>query len=66
MTQGNGDQDMRLISLREAGSYLGVSYWSVRSLIDRGDLPTVRLGRRLLIDKKDLDALVENHKERLS
>ncbi len=66
MTQGNGGQNVRLISLREAGSYLGISYWSVRSLVDRGDLPAVRFGRRLLIDKKDLDDLIENHKEKLA
>lgn len=66
MTQGNGGQNVRLMSLQDAGSYLGISYWSVRSLIDRGDLPAVRFGRRLLIDKKDLDDLIENHKEKLA
>ena len=65
MTRGNGGQNVRLVSLRDAGSYLGISYWSIRSLVDRGDLPAVRFGRRLLIDKKDLDDLIENHKEKL-
>jgi excisionase family DNA binding protein len=65
MIQENSNQNVRLMSLRQASSYLGISYWSVRSLIDRGDLPAVRFGRRLLIDKKDLDSLVEARKEKL-
>lgn len=51
----------RLLTLREAAAYLGVSYWTVRSWIESGRLPHVRLpGRRLLrIDRADLDRLVE-------
>ena len=60
------ESQVRLLNLNEAAHYLSVSYWSVRTLINRGDLPAVRFGRRLLIDKKDLDDLIENHKEKLA
>lgn len=51
----------RLLSLREAAAYLGVSYWTVRSWAESGKLPHVRLpGRRLLrVDRADLDRLIE-------
>lgn len=53
----------RLYSLREASSYLGVSYWSVRDLIHAGDLHYVKIGRRVLIDLRDLERFVESQKE---
>lgn len=52
----------RGLSLEEAGAYLGISKWSIRALINRGDLPAVRIGRRILIDRYDLDNLIETNK----
>jgi excisionase family DNA binding protein len=60
------NQDNRLKSQLNAGSYLGISFWSVRTLIIRGELPIVRMGRRILIDVHDLDAWIDKNKERLS
>jgi excisionase family DNA binding protein len=54
----------RLYTLKQAGIYIGLSHWRVRSLIYSGQLAYVRLGRRILIDLKDLDALIESKKER--
>jgi hypothetical protein len=56
--------ERRLWGLQEAAAYLGVSPWSVRELVWRGDLLTVRLPRvrRLLFDVRDLAALVERSK----
>lgn len=53
----------RLFSLKQAAAYLNVSYWTVRDLVFQGDLPSVRLGRRVLIDRHDLEALIEKSKE---
>lgn len=59
---------VRLLSLDETAAYLGVSYWTVRDLVQAGRLPTVRLPhprsgrdsiRRILIDRKDVDQLIE-------
>jgi excisionase family DNA binding protein len=54
---------VRLYSLQDAASYLAISYWSVRTLIERGDIPVIRMGRRLLIDRLDLDSWILNNKE---
>ncbi len=45
----------RLLSQHEAATYLGVSYWTLRDLTYRGDLPYIRIKRRILIDRADLD-----------
>jgi excisionase family DNA binding protein len=52
----------RLLTIKEAGAYLALGPWRVRSLIYRGELPYVRLGRRILLDLKDLDFFVEAKK----
>lgn len=59
-----GDGHKRLFTLNEAGAYIGLSHWRVRSLIYSGQLVYVRLGRRILIDLKDLDALIDSKKQR--
>jgi excisionase family DNA binding protein len=59
----------RLLSVHEAAAYLGLSHWTVRDLLHAGTIRPVRLPvgdgkdvRRLLLDRHDLDALVENSK----
>ena len=54
----------RLLSLAAAARYLGTTVWAVRCLVWDGALPHVRLGRRHLVDVKDLDLLVEKLKTR--
>jgi excisionase family DNA binding protein len=61
----------RLLSLQEAARYLGVSSWTVRDLVANGTLPRVTLPggtargsglRRVLLDRRDLDRLIETNK----
>jgi excisionase family DNA binding protein len=57
----------------EAASYLGVSYWTCRDLVNYGTVPAVRLPnprardgrtvRRILVDRADLDRLIGTWKE---
>jgi excisionase family DNA binding protein len=54
----------RLLNLREAAFYLGVSVWTLRGMLHNGDLPYVRAGRRLLVDRQDLDRWIDAHKTR--
>jgi len=58
------DGHKRLLTLNEAGTYIGLSHWRVRSLVYSGQLAYVRLGRRILIDLRDLDALIDSKKHR--
>ena len=52
----------RLYSVAEAGDYLGRSVWSVRRLIWSGELPQVRVGRRVHLDIRDMDEFIERNK----
>ena len=53
----------RLLTVPQAAEYLNVSRWQVRTLEWSGELRSIRnLGKRLLFDRADLDALVEARK----
>ena len=47
--------EQRLFSIEEAAAYLGISPRSVRTFIAASRLPTIRLGRRVLLDREQLD-----------
>jgi len=63
----------RLLDLKTAATYLGLSYWTVRDLVLAGKLPSVRIPRprssdgrairRTLVDRRDLDEFIEKSKE---
>jgi excisionase family DNA binding protein len=56
----------RLVNIKEAARYLSCSVWALRQLEWAGELPSVRnLGKRILFDIRDLDALVTKKKERV-
>jgi Helix-turn-helix domain len=56
----------RLLSIKEAGEYLGRSVWGIRELQWKGILPYVRFDRRVYFDINDLDKVIESHKERFN
>ena len=52
----------RLLSQQEAARYLGISYWTVRDLVFRREIPFIKIGRRVLVDRLDLDAYLDRSK----
>ena len=48
----------RLFRVNEAATYLGLTAHGVRRLLWAGELPSVRVGRFIRIDRADLDAFV--------
>ena len=48
----------RLFSVREAADRLGVSFWTVYRLARRGELTSIRVGRRRLFAIQDLEKLI--------
>ena len=52
----------RLLSVKEAAAYLSVSVWTVRGLGWSGEIPEVKIGRRVLFDREDLDRFIERSK----
>jgi excisionase family DNA binding protein len=56
----------RLLDLKAAEVYSGISAWTLRDLIASGELPAVRPPRlrRVWIDRADLDRAIADWKER--
>ena len=56
----------RLLDLKAAELYSGISAWTLRDLIASGELPAVRPPRlrRVWIDRADLDRAIVEWKER--
>jgi hypothetical protein len=66
----------RLLDLRQAAQYVGVSYWTLRDWVLAGFVPAIALPglrpregerrkhslRRVLVDRADLDAFIESRK----
>lgn len=53
-------QEARLLwNVKEAGTALGLSPWTIRRYIVDGKIRTVRLGRRVLIEPSECRRLVE-------
>jgi len=59
----NGLPTPRLLDYKSAGVYVSLSYWSLRELVLNGEIPHLRFGKKILIDRQDLDAWIERHKE---
>ena len=57
----------RLLPLKRAADYLGLSPWAMRERIWAGDIPVVRFpgGRKIYLDVKDLDTFIEDNKARI-
>ena len=54
----------RLLVLAEAARLLGLSVASTRRLIAAGKLPAVRLTRRIHVEARDVERLIEQSKQR--
>jgi excisionase family DNA binding protein len=52
----------RLYNLNEASVYLGRSVGALRELIWKGELPCIKVGRRVHLDILDMDIFIEKNK----
>lgn len=46
------------LTVEETASLLGISRWLVQQAVRRGELPVVRIGRRILIPRVRLEAML--------
>jgi excisionase family DNA binding protein len=58
----------RLLTLKKAADYLGLTVWAMRERIWKGEIPVVRFpgGRKMFVDVKDLESLIETNKTRIT
>ena len=52
----------RLLRVEQAASYLGRSKEAVEHMVASAKIPTVRIDRRVFIDVRDLDRLIDDSK----
>lgn len=52
----------RFLRIEAAADYISSTVWFVRSRIWAKELPAIKLGRRLILDRLDLDAFVQKQK----
>jgi hypothetical protein len=67
-SEGIGTDDggvlQRLLDVDAAAKYLSRTPQAVRHLVSTGKIPAVKIDGRVQLDRKDLDAVIENSKER--
>ena len=54
----NTEGNRRLLNVQQAGEYLGLSSKTLYSWIESGRLPYVALGRRRLLDVRELEKFI--------
>jgi len=54
-----GTQSSQLISMSEAARMLGVSVYTIRRLVSRGEVVAVNVGARRLVQATEIDRIVE-------
>jgi excisionase family DNA binding protein len=52
------DSECRTVSVEDAGRILGISRGTAFKAAATGDLPTIRIGKRLLVPRAALDRLL--------
>jgi hypothetical protein len=55
----------RLLPLKDAAQYLGLTVWAMRERIWAGQIPVVQFpgGRKQYIDIQDLEVFIQNNKK---
>lgn len=54
----------QLIGAKPASKEYGIKYTSLRGIVHRGELPVVRVGRAIYLDRNDVEDWIAAHKER--
>jgi excisionase family DNA binding protein len=55
----------RLMTLKQASEYLGLTVWALRERVWSGQIPVVTFpeGRKQYIDREDVEAFIQNNKK---
>lgn len=53
----------KTITAKEAAEYLGVSYWLLLEKVKRGNLPCIRVGKRVLFRLESLDQWMDEQEK---
>jgi excisionase family DNA binding protein len=59
----NGASVNRLLTVKEAAAYIGRTEQALQHIIHKREIVVVRKGRRVHLDRADLDRWIESNKE---
>ena len=54
-----------VLNIKELAKYLNVTERTIYNLLDRGELPAFRVGASWRFKKEDIEAWIEDNKERI-
>jgi excisionase family DNA binding protein len=54
----------RLFTIKELAAEIGGTKWFWRSMIWDAQLPCVRVGKKMFVDRNDVEAFIEKNKHR--
>jgi excisionase family DNA binding protein len=63
--EGRHHPDRLALSVEEAARLLGISTWLAYELVHQGQLPSLRLGRRIVVPRAALERMVGLEKDPL-
>ena len=63
-TKSQSTTGKRLYTIKELVNLFGATEWFWRSQIWSGRLPFVQVGRKMFIDREDIEAFIARHKTR--
>jgi len=63
-TPRNTARTPQLIGAKPRSREYGFKYTSLRAIVDRGELPCIRIGRAMYLDRVDVKRWIEASKER--
>jgi hypothetical protein len=52
----------RLLSIKETAHVYGMTVWYWRERIWGGELPVIKVGRKQILDSRDIDAFINENK----
>jgi predicted site-specific integrase-resolvase len=61
-------QSPRLLTLKQASAYLGLTVWAMRERVWAGDIPVVQWpgGRKQFVDRTDIETFITRNKRRIT
>lgn len=54
----------RLIGAKRAVAEFGIKYTSLRHILHGGEIPFIRIGRAIYLERRDIEHFIETRKER--
>ena len=49
----------RLLTIKQSAAYLSCAVWQIRTLLWAKEIPHIKLGKKFLIDRDDLDSFID-------